>query len=272
MTSKLIPANPSAVSVIRKVTPNITTISAPFKRVGLFKIGGRGTIVRLSSGALAVFSPTALTPEVREVVTSLGNKVSYIAALDFEHHIFLGEWHKAFPEAKVIGPEGLPEKRTAQKNEAVPFAFVFTQENKAGLKIGEEFDSDFDYEYVGSHGNKEIVFNYKPDKTLIQADLLWNLPATEQYSRAGESATTGILSSIFSALLTTSGSAIWQKRFSWYAASGKDRPGFNASVQRIATWDFTKIIPCHGDVIEIDGNAVFKKVFAWHLEPTAAKQ
>ena len=44
MSSKLVPANPSAVTVIRDVTPNITTLSAPFNRFGRFKVGGRGTI------------------------------------------------------------------------------------------------------------------------------------------------------------------------------------------------------------------------------------
>ena len=44
MTSKLIPSDPSKVMVIRQVTPNITTCSAPFYRFGKFKVGGRGTI------------------------------------------------------------------------------------------------------------------------------------------------------------------------------------------------------------------------------------
>lgn len=122
MTSKLIPSDPSKVMVIRQVTPNITTCSAPFLRFGRLKIGGRGTIgmttlgafsiailnvylVRLQSGALAVFSPTALTPEVRSTVESMGNKVGYIAALDYEHHIFVTEWAKAYPSAKLLGVE-----------------------------------------------------------------------------------------------------------------------------------------------------------------------
>lgn len=44
MTSKLIPSDPSKVMVIRQVTPNITTCSAPFLRFGRLKVGGRGTI------------------------------------------------------------------------------------------------------------------------------------------------------------------------------------------------------------------------------------
>jgi len=43
-SKKLIPSDPSSVMVIRKVTPNITTCSAPFARFGRLKIGGRGTI------------------------------------------------------------------------------------------------------------------------------------------------------------------------------------------------------------------------------------
>jgi len=118
---------------------------------------------------------------------------------------------------------------------------------------------------VGSHANKELVFFYKPDKTLIEADLMFNLPATEQYSRTKESPTDGILTKLFVKLQSTHGTAVWQKRFLWYAASSSDRNAFNKSVQRINSWDFEKIIPCHGDVIEKDAKGIFAKVMAWHL-------
>lgn len=83
MTSKLIPSNPSEVMVIREITKNITTLSLPFSRFGHFHIGGRGTLVKLSSGGVAVFSPVALTPEVKETVSKMG-ELRYIAALDIE--------------------------------------------------------------------------------------------------------------------------------------------------------------------------------------------
>ncbi|KAK7626625.1 hypothetical protein IWX48DRAFT_621409, partial [Phyllosticta citricarpa] len=69
MASKLVPSNPDQVMVIRDVVPNvITTCSVPFARFGHIKIGGRGTIVRLQNGSLAVFSPVALTEEVKKKV------------------------------------------------------------------------------------------------------------------------------------------------------------------------------------------------------------
>jgi len=264
MTSKLIPSDPSKVMVIRKLSPAITTLSTPFWRFGHLKVGGRGTIVRLQNGSLAVFSPVALTPEVKETVAELG-EVKYLVALDIEHHIFLGPWHEAYPSSKVLGPEGLLEKRKAQKNEDVPFAHVFTAKNKASVTIDPEFDAEFDYEYVDGHNGKELVFLHKPSKTLIEADLIFNLPATEQFSKTGVPATTGFLTKLFTALNSTQGAAKGQKRFIWYATSTANRASFNESVKRINGWDFTQIIPCHGDVIEEDAKGIFQKVLEWHL-------
>ena len=221
----------------------------------------------MQSGALAVFSPTALTPEVRSTVESMGNRVGYIAAMDFEHHIFVGEWAAAFPSAKILGVEGLPEKREQDKSTAGnKFEHVWTQKNKVDMKVDSEFDAEFDYEYVGSHANKELVFCHKPDKTLIEADMMFNLPAKEQYSRTGEDPTSGLWTKLFIGLQNTMGKATWQKRFLWYAASSPDRKGFNQSAQKIASWDFDRIIPCHGDVIETGGKGIFMKVFEWHLQ------
>ncbi|KAI4136259.1 MAG: hypothetical protein LQ341_005741 [Variospora aurantia] len=267
MTSKLIPSNPGEVMIIRKVTPNITICSAPFNRFGRFKIGGRGTIVRLQTGALAVFSPIALTPEVRSTVESLGNNVAYLSAMDFEHHIFISEWARAFPAAKILGVDGLPEKRQSSGETAgTKFTHVWTMKNKDTLRVDPDFDREFEYEYVGSHANKELVFCHKPDKVLIEADMMFNLPAHEQYSRTGEKATDGILTRFFTGFQNTVGAATWQKRFLWYVASAQDRKGFNESARRINGWDFEKIIPCHGDVIESGGHDIFRKIFAWHLE------
>ncbi|GJC97103.1 hypothetical protein ColKHC_05929 [Colletotrichum higginsianum] len=114
MSQKLIPQNPDDVMVIRDLTPNITTFSVPFSRFGAVKIGGRGTLVRLSSGALAVFSPVALTDAVRAKIAEKGGDLAYIVAPDIEHHIFLSEYKAAFPAARLIGPDGLPQKRAKQ--------------------------------------------------------------------------------------------------------------------------------------------------------------
>lgn len=91
--SKLIPSDPEKVMVVRHLTPDVVTLSTPFLRFGRIKIGGRGTLVRLQSGSVAVFSPVALTDTVKKETETLG-QLKYIVAPDQEHHIFLESWHK----------------------------------------------------------------------------------------------------------------------------------------------------------------------------------
>ena len=223
----------------------------------------------MSSGSLAVFSPVALTPTVRSKLSSLGDRVSYITAPDMEHHIFLSDWSKAYPNAQILAPEGLAEKRASSKDESVtnvPITHVFSAKNKSTLSISSEFDADFSYEFVDAHPNKELAFFHKPTRTLIEADLMFNLPATEQYSRTGMDPNSGWATRLFTALQNTKGTAVWQKRLIWYAFSAKDREGFNKSVRNIDRWGVQNIVPCHGDVIMGNGGEIFRKVFEWHLQ------
>ncbi|KAK4229933.1 hypothetical protein QBC38DRAFT_470774 [Podospora fimiseda] len=270
MSSTLVPSNPEDVMVIRDITPNVVTFSVPFLRFGCIPIGGRGTVVKLSSGSIAVFSPVALTASAKAKIASLGNDVRYLVATDIEHHIFLSEWKTAYPNAKLIGPEGLQEKRAKVTDDPrighEEFAVVFTKENKLTLKVDKDFDRDFEYEYVDGHANKELVFHYKPDRVLIEADLMFNLPAIEQYSKVPEKEKPkpGFLGNFMMGLQSTQGDAKGMKRFMWYVAS-KDRASFNESVKRIDAWGFDNIVPCHGETIVGGGKEVFEKVFEWHL-------
>ncbi|KAK4199730.1 hypothetical protein QBC40DRAFT_281343 [Triangularia verruculosa] len=273
MSSSLIPDNPDEVMVIRDLTPNVTIFSVPFLRFGKVPIGGRGTLVRLSSGSLAVFSPVALTEATKAKVASLGGQVKYLVATDIEHHIFLSDWKKAYPDAKLIGPEGLPEKRLRVKDDPKighePFDVVIGKDTPKPYSIDGEFDRDFEVEYIASHPNKEIVFLYKPDKVLIEADLLFNLPATEQYSRVPEEKKPkpGLLAGLFMGMNSTEGEAKGMKRFLWWVVSRADREGFNEIVRRMyRDWDFEVIVPCHGEVIEKGAKEVWGRVFEWHLE------
>ena len=211
-------------------------------------------------------------------MASLGGDVRYLVATDIEHHIFLSEWAAAYPNAKLVGPEGLPEKRQKAKDDPKigkePFAVVVTKENSSQLSIGADFDADFEMEYVHMHPNKELVFFYKPDRVLVEADLMFNLPAEEQYSRVPEDQKPkpGWLGRLFNSLQTTDGDALGMKRFLWYGASRSDRPGFAESMKRIALWDFETIVPCHGETVVGNGKEVFEKVFAWHLEGKGSKK
>jgi hypothetical protein len=216
-------------------------------------------------------SPVALTPEVKAKVTEMGGKVAYIIAPDIEHHIFITEWAKEYPEAKIIGPEGLQEKREKATDERIgkeKFAFIYTPENHEDNNIDKDFADNFEVEYVAPHPNKEIVLYYKPEKMLIEADLVFNMPCIEQYSRVSDEVknANGLANRLFAGLQSTEGEAKGVKRLLWYGMSSSNRPSFNASIQRIDTWDFDTLIPCHGETIQGGAKEFFRKVFDWHLK------
>ncbi|CAI4211076.1 unnamed protein product [Parascedosporium putredinis] len=163
--------------------------------------------------------PVALTPAIRSALADLALRpdpsVSYIIAPDIEHHIFISDWKREWPAARLLGPEGLPEKRARSDPEFSTFDVAF--------------DHDFEVEYVDAHPNRELVFYYKPDRVLIQADLMFNLPATEQYSRAGPgSHGNSLVNKIFAAIGRTDGDLTWARRV--MCASPPDFNLFKCSV------------------------------------------
>lgn len=270
---------------IRSIHPTVTTLSLPFTRHGRLAFGGRATLVRLSSGSVAVFSPVALTDEVRTAVNDLAKSktdaaVGYIVAPDLEHHIYLSEWKKAFPGAKIIAPDGLYAKRKSQASDKAKFPNVsddafFKSMAQGETQVGDTaFDKDFETEVLHTTPNKEMAFLHKPSRTLIQADLMFNMPPTEQYSKVPEheKPKTGFWGLgplgnwAFSHLGRTEGDMTWPRRFVWYAMAGKDKNAFSQGIRRIDSWDFENVIPCHGDTMLGDGKERFRRVFAWHLK------
>lgn len=216
---------------------------------------------------MAVFSPVSLTPDVRDTIKSLDGTVKYIAALDLEHHIQLTPWKEAFPDAEIIAPEGLWEKRqSVPEYKDTKFDHIITKHTRHEKQsISEEFDAEFEMEYVYGHPSRELVFLHKPSCTLIEADLLFNLPAREQYSKT-QDGPSGLLTKIANTFMSATPPATLQKRFAWYLLAGADREAFIKSVKRIDQWDFNRLIPCHGDVVESGAKSVFRTVMEWFLE------
>lgn len=237
----------------------------------------------MTGGGVLVFSPVALTADAAAAVTRLAGDqgVKYLVAPDMEHHIFLSEWVAAYPTARIIAPQGLAEKRAATqgRNPRVNvddrfFAVLAdkrTQPLAAPPAIAPDFDADFGLVYFDMHPNKEIVLLYRPDNVLIEADLLFNLPAAEQYQRVDPATRRGapgranLANRLFQSFMRTDGELVWPRRFQWHVASRSNRARFDEGLRVVDRWPFATIIPCHGEVIDKDAKAVFRRVFTWHL-------
>jgi len=243
--------------VIREIiSGTLVTFSKPFKRFGIQPIGGRTTAVRLSNSSVWLLASTPLTDETRQKIDALG-QVRYIAVADTEHTVFTKEYSKAYPEAKIFGPEG-----TAKKLELNILEFKADGYNPMENE-DQVLRSEMKAEYFDGFVNKDIAFLHVPSKTLIEADLLFNLPANEQYSKSNESPT-GFMNRFFAFQPRST----FHQRF-LYNVAGVNKASMARSANKVDQWDFERIIPCHGDVIETDGKAAWRSAFSLYFKDIA---
>ncbi|KAH9941107.1 uncharacterized protein BXZ73DRAFT_98318 [Epithele typhae] len=243
------PKNAGTV-VIREVADGVWTFSKPFSRFGLIPFGGRSTAIKLSDGGVWVLASTPLTPETKAKLSELG-PVTYIVGADAVHHLFLGEYKKAYPDAKLIAVEEAIQKKA---KEGLKFDGSWGKDPD-GTNYG--FEDDIKHVFFSGFKNKDVAFFHEASKTLIEADLLFNLPAKEQYSLTGSSGKFPIFKNLHPYNK-------FHHNFVW--SLGVDKEVMARDARTVAEWDFERVIPCHGDVIEKEGNKAWRTVYARYLK------
>ncbi|KAJ7089296.1 hypothetical protein B0H15DRAFT_282010 [Mycena belliarum] len=236
--------------VIREVVKNVWTFSRPFPLFGWIHVGGRSTAIKLASGGVWVLASTPLSAETKAKLDELG-PVEYIVAANAVHNMFLGEFKRAYPDAKLIAPSGAV-KRCDDKT--LTFDGVWGRD-PPDTKYG--FEADIQACYFPGFKNRDVAFLHLESATLIEADLVTNLPGTEQYSKsdmAGVFPFYGPLGKPYGWL---------QNKLS--IMRGEDPVAMKRDVQTVAGWNFSRIIPCHGDVIEADGKLIWTEAYKSYL-------
>lgn len=123
----------------------------------------RSVIVRLQDGGLWVWSPIALDDEVRREIQTIGIP-AHLVSPNKLHHLFLRDWHAAFPQAQLWGPAS-----TIGKCPDLPF------QSPLGDGPPPAWAGQIDQCWVrGSPAMDEIVFFHLPSRTAILADLSEN--------------------------------------------------------------------------------------------------
>lgn len=87
----------------------------------------------------------------------------------------IAAFSQAYPTAKCIGPEGVDSKQPS-----VTWAGIL---GKGGETKTYGFEDEIKLQYFSGHMNKDIAVLHVPSKTLLCADLLFNLPAKESYEK-----------------------------------------------------------------------------------------
>lgn len=169
---------PENKTVIRDVTPEITTFSVPFNRFAPFgfrkfvAVGNRATAIRLHNGRILLLNPVPLDRTVQTTLAALGG-VHFIAS-DLGHHLSVKDYLAVWPDAKTIGVPGLENKR-----KDVKWDFICGDWSRGGPEDEFGFADDFETIFFEGFITYCVAWYHKPTNTLIQSDLMMNLPCTE---------------------------------------------------------------------------------------------
>jgi hypothetical protein len=98
---------------LTQLAPGLWITQRPLRVYGV-DIGTRMTIVRFRDGRLLVHSPVSLTAHLRSQLDELGS-VGFVVAPNRWHHLFVGDYRQAYPEALVFAAPGLSAKATKRR-------------------------------------------------------------------------------------------------------------------------------------------------------------
>ena len=198
--------------------------------------GTRMTLVRLENGGLFVHSPVALDAETRREVDALGTVRAVVSPSVF-HHLHVGDWLAAYPNAVYAACPGLEWKRPD-----LPFTCVL------GDQPHPAWARELEQVYFSARRENEVVFFHTRTRTMICCDALLNLSGH------------GPLKTRAAAwLMGNSAPGIgYLERFMI-----RDRKLARRQADRILEWDIDKIVLAHGALVEQGGREVMRHAYDW---------
>lgn len=198
--------------------------------------GTRMTLVRLHGDGLFVHCPVALDDATRRSVDALG-EVRAVVAPSLFHHLYVGEWMRAYPRAAFHPCPGLREKRPDLEWGEV-----------LGSAALAPWAGDLEQAELTARFEREVVFFHPVTRTMICADALLNL--STHPSR--------VTRLVALAMANTAPGKGWVERFAvtdW--ALGRRQ------IDRILEWDVDGLVLAHGAPVRAGGRAAIERAYAW---------
>jgi hypothetical protein len=228
---------------MRQLDSDLWVAQSPLRFLGV-ELGARMTVIRLAGSRLLVHSPIAPATELVREVRALG-QVAYIVAPNRFHHLFVGDWQAAFPEASVYVAPGLERKRPDLK-----IAGLLTGVPEAGWA-----DTIDQVSLGGIPLTNEVVFFHRPSATLIASDLAFNIGSSSPLLTR----MTFRMAGTYGRLSPTPLERVLVR----------DRPAFRGSLTRVLQWPFGRVVVAHGEISERNGRDELDRGYSWVLGPAA---
>ncbi len=222
--------------MVQAIADNLWVEARPLRFAGV-ETGTRMTVVRLNDGGLFVHSPVSLQAGTRQAVDALGPVKAIVAPSRF-HHLYVKEWTQAYPDAVVCACPGLERKRPDLSWSRV-----------LGDTPEEEWRGEIEQVFFEARSlENEVVFFHRATRTLICADLLFNL--ANHPSR---------LTRVVAWLIGNRkpGATLLERLII------RDRAAAREQVGRMLAWKPERIVLAHGDLVETGGQEVLRRAYAW---------
>lgn len=219
---------------------DIWIADGPTTDVAGFRYPTRMAVIRVSGGGLFIWSPTAMGDELKAAVEALG-PVRFIVAPNSLHHLSLGDWRRAWPEARLSAPPGLRGKRP-------DIAF----DDDLGDGSVHDWSADIDHVLVrGNAITAEAAFFHRRSGTVIFTDLIQHF---EPGWFTGWRAVVARLD-----LMTAPEPSVPRK----FRLAFTDRRAARAAIGRILAWPARKVLMAHAPPVEAGGQAFLARTFRW---------
>jgi hypothetical protein len=195
----------------------------------------RMTVVRLAGGRLWLHSPIPVSPDLVAELASLG-QVAYIVAPNRFHHLYVGQWAAAFPDAIVFGAPGLEQKRRD---------LVM---RRLGIAADPGWEHDLGQVFIeGVPTLNETVWYHHKSRTLIVTDLCQHIAGDLPLSSRLYAGVMGV-------------------RRRPAVSNGvrlviKDRAALARSLRQILQWDIERVVFAHNVILRQNAYEALRRAF-----------
>lgn len=229
------------MAMLEEFGPEIWIASGPRVTAALgFNYPTRMAVIRLADEELFVWSPTALSDELKTEIASLG-PVRHLVAPNSLHDLFIASWKQAYPEARLYAAPGLQERRRD---------LVFDAEIADDATL--PWTSQIAHVVMAGNAiTTEVVFFHAKSGTVLFTDLL------QQFPPRWFSGWRALIAK-WDLMLASEPSVPRKFRLAF-----TDTNAARAAAERLLSWPAEKVLMAHGTLVLADGRAFLRRAFRW---------